>query len=151
VTEKALRMHTDLITVSGRIGIVDIGSNTVRLVVYDVPDRMPIPMFNEKSECRLVEGMSKTGRLSSSGVKKAIQSLRRFVRLSQAMGVEKLDLIATAAVRDATDGPDFVHQIEAEFAINVCVLSGSEEAELSALGLIVGVPKADGILGDLGG
>ena len=61
--EKALRLSTDLITVSGRIGIVDIGSNTVRLVVYDVPERMPIPMFNEKAECRLVEGMSKTGKL----------------------------------------------------------------------------------------
>lgn len=151
MTEKALRMHTDLITVSGRIGIVDIGSNTVRLVVYDVPDRMPVPMFNEKAECRLVEGMSKTGTLSPAGVKKAINSLRRFVRLSQAMGVEKLDLIATAAVRDATDGAIFVQQIESEFSIDVCVLSGSEEAELSALGLIVGVPKADGIMGDLGG
>jgi exopolyphosphatase / guanosine-5'-triphosphate,3'-diphosphate pyrophosphatase len=151
VIEKALRLSTDLITVSGRIGIVDIGSNTVRLVVYDVPERMPIPMFNEKAECRLVEGMSKTGKLSPSGVKKAINSLRRFVRLSVAMGVEKLDLVATAAVRDASDGPAFVQMINTEFGIDVCVLTGSEEAELSALGLVVGVPKADGIMGDLGG
>ncbi|MEX0694115.1 MAG: hypothetical protein WD075_06710 [Rhodospirillales bacterium] len=149
--EKALRLPTDLITVSGRIGIVDIGSNTVRLVVYDVPERMPVPMFNEKAECRLVEGMSRTGRLSPAGVKKALNSLRRFVRLSVAMGVEKLDLVATAAVRDASDGPAFAKMIETEFGIDVCILSGSEEAELSALGLVVGVPKADGILGDLGG
>ena len=151
MTEKAIRLHPDTSTVTGRIGIVDIGSNTVRLVVYDVPERMPVPMFNEKAECRLVEGMSKSGKLSPVGVKKALNSLRRFVRLSQAMGVEKLDLVATAAVRDASDGGDFVNKIESEFNISVLVLSGSEEAELSALGLVVGVPKADGILGDLGG
>ncbi len=151
MTEKAIRLHPDWSTIKGRIGIVDIGSNTVRLVVYDVPDRMPVPMFNEKAECRLVEGMSKTGKLSPVGVKKALNSLRRFVRLSVAMGVEKLDLVATAAVRDASDGPDFVDKIETEFGVTVAVLTGSEEAELSALGLIVGVPEADGILGDLGG
>jgi len=151
VTDEAIRLYPDLSTVTGRIGIVDIGSNTVRLVVYDVPERMPVPMFNEKAECRLVEGMSKTGQLSSVGVKKAIYSLRRFVRLAEAMGVEKLDLVATAAVRDASDGDAFVDKIESEFKISVSVLSGSEEAELSALGLIVGVPQADGIMGDLGG
>ncbi len=151
MTEEPRRHNQDASTVTGRIGIVDIGSNTVRLVVYDVPDRMPVPMFNEKAECRLVEGMSRTGQLSPNGVKKALNSLRRFVRLSQAMGVEKLDLVATAAVRDASDGSAFVTKIETEFNIKVLVLSGSEEAELSALGLIVGVPKADGILGDLGG
>ncbi len=151
MTEEAIRLHPDLQTVTGRIGIVDIGSNTVRLVVYDVPERMPVPMFNEKAECRLVEGMSKTGTLSAVGVKKALASLRRFVRLSEAMGVETLDLVATAAVRDASDGSVFVKKIESEFGISVSVLSGSEEAELSALGLIVGVPDADGILGDLGG
>ncbi len=151
MTEEAIPLHPESTTVTDRIGIVDIGPNTVRLVVYDVPDRMPVPMFNEKAECRLVEGMSKTGKLSSTGVRKAINSLRRFVRLAEAMGVEKLDLVATAAVRDASDGQQFVAKIEKEFSISVSVLSGSQEAELSALGLIVGVPQADGILGDLGG
>ncbi len=134
-----------------RIGVVDIGSNTVRLVVYDVPDRMPVPMFNEKSDCRLVEGMAETGNLSPAGVERALKSLRRFVRLADAMGVITLDLVATAAVREANDGGAFVDHIQAEFGIKVSVLSGAEEAELSAIGLITGVPDADGILGDLGG
>ena len=134
-----------------RIGVVDIGSNTVRLVIYDVPDRMPVPMFNEKSDCRLVEGMAETGNLSPAGVERALKSLRRFVRLADAMGVITLDLVATAAVREANDGDAFVEHIQAEFGIKVSVLSGAEEAELSAIGLITGVPDADGILGDLGG
>lgn len=136
---------------TGRIGVVDIGSNTVRLVVYDVPNRMPVPMFNEKSECRLVEGLAETGNLSEKGVERAIHSLRRFIALASAMDVDVLDLIATAAVREAADGEDFVRRIYDEFGTDVVILSGAEEAELSALGLQAGVPDADGVLGDLGG
>ena len=149
--DNVTRLRPDLLTVSGRIGIVDIGSNTVRLVVYDVPDRMPVPMFNEKANCRLVEGLAESGCLSPKGVKKAMNSLRRFVRLADAMGVEALDLVATAAVRDANDGADFVARVKAEFNIDITVLSGSEEAGLSALGLVSGVPDASGVFCDLGG
>lgn len=151
LSENVTRLHQDLLTVSGRIGIVDIGSNTVRLVVYDVPDRMPIPMFNEKADCRLVEGLAETGCLSPVGVEKAMSSLRRFILLADAMGVEALDLVATAAVRDANDGDAFVARVKSEFDINISVLSGFEEAELSALGLVSGVPDANGVLCDLGG
>ncbi|MDA0998426.1 MAG: Ppx/GppA phosphatase family protein [Proteobacteria bacterium] len=146
-----LPRQKDFPTVHGRLGVVDIGSNTVRLVVYDVPDRLPVPMFNEKSECRLVEGLSSTGHLSKTGVKRAIRSIGRFVRLAQSMGVESLDLVATAAVREASDGADFVKIVEKTYGTPVTILSGAEEAELAALGLIVGVPDADGVLGDLGG
>ncbi len=138
-------------TVHGRLGVVDIGSNTVRLVVYDVPDRLPVPMFNEKSECRLVEGLSGSGHLSRQGVQRAIRAIGRFVRLAHSMGVETLDLVATAAVREASDGAAFVETIEVTYNTPVTVLSGAEEAELAALGLVVGVPDADGVLGDLGG
>lgn len=137
---------------TGRIGVVDIGSNTVRLVVYDVPDRMPVPMFNEKAECRLVEGLSETGKLSEKGTARAMASLGRFVQLAESMRVDTLDLVATAAVREASDGEAFVRAIEETFDnITVTVLSGAEEAELSALGMVVGVPTATGLLGDLGG
>lgn len=136
---------------TGRIGVVDIGSNTVRLVVYDVPDRMPVPMFNEKAECRLVEGLSDTGKLSPEGVKKAMASLGRFVELADAMRVEALDLVATAAVREASDGEDFVKAVRDTYGIEVSVLSGAEEAELSSIGLVVGIPDATGVLGDMGG
>lgn len=136
---------------SGRIAVVDIGSNTVRLVVYDAPTRLPIPMFNEKAQCELVRGMTKSGRLNPDGVERAISSLSRFVGLSRAMGVDRIELVATAAVREASDGPAFVNRIRRELGIDVTVPSGADEAKLAALGLLSGTPDADGLMLDLGG
>src|SRR5512147_2697906 len=96
----------------GRVGVVDIGSNTVRLVVYDVPTRLPVPIFNEKAQCALGLGLAKSGRLNPKGVDEALRSLMRFVRLASAMGVDRLEMVATAAVRDASDGPAFVARAE---------------------------------------
>ena len=135
----------------GRVGVVDIGSNTVRLVVYDVPTRLPIPIFNEKAQCALGAGLGRTGRLNPKGVDEALRSLARFVRLSAAMGVDRLQLVATAAVRDAIDGRAFVARVERACGRPVHVLSGAEEARLAAVGLLNGTPGADGVLGDLGG
>lgn len=135
----------------GRIGVVDIGSNTVRLVVYDLPNRLPIPIFNEKSQCALGLGMGETGRLNPKGIAEAVRSLVRFVKLAEAMDVGHLELVGTAAVRDASDGADFVRRIEKDCGVAVHVLSGAEEARLAAVGLMNGVPVADGVLGDLGG
>ncbi len=135
----------------GRVAIIDLGSNSVRLVVYDTPTRLPIPMFNEKADCGLVRGLEKSGRLSPEGVKRAFEALSRFVRLARSMGVDRLELVATAATRDAADGLYFVQEIERRFKINVQVPSGAEEARLAALGLLSGVPGADGLLGDMGG
>lgn len=136
---------------AGRMAVVDIGSNTVRLVVYDTPNRLPIPVFNEKSSCQLGAGLATTGRLNPEGVESAISSLTRFIRLSAAMGVERMDLVATAAVRDASDGADFVHRVEQNLGVKIQIPSGPEEAQLSALGLLSGIPTADGILADMGG
>ncbi len=135
----------------GRVGVVDIGSNTVRLVVYDAPTRLPIPIFNEKAECGLVRGMAESGRLYPDGVSEALRSLRRFNLLSRSMGVERLALVATAAVREADDGPDFVAQVDEIFGVPVRVVSGHEEARLSAIGALSGNQEADGLLADLGG
>jgi exopolyphosphatase/guanosine-5'-triphosphate,3'-diphosphate pyrophosphatase len=136
---------------AGRVAVVDIGSNTVRLVVYDAPMRLPIPLFNEKAQCALGRGLAETGRLNPKGVAAALDSLARFIRLAEAMEVGRLDLVATAAVRDAADGAEFVAEIERRFGKLVTVLSGAEEARLAALGVLSGIPQADGILGDLGG
>jgi len=136
---------------AGRVAVIDIGSNTVRLVVYDAPRMMPVPMFNEKAQCELARGLDASGVLSPEGVEEAMHSLARFISLSAAMGVDRLDLVATAAVRDATDGTDFIARIKDRFGLEVQVLSGAEEARLSALGVLSGVPQADGLLGDLGG
>ncbi len=135
----------------GKVAIIDIGSNTLRLVVYDAPMRLPIPMFNEKAQCELGRGQAVSGRLNPAGVELAYASLSRFINLSQAMGVDHLELVATAAVRDASDGADFVAEVKRRFGLDVQVLSGSEEAKLAAMGLLSGVPQADGIVGDLGG
>lgn len=136
---------------SGRVAVVDIGSNSVRLVVYDAPMRLPIPMYNEKSQCALGRGMGESGRLHPDGVKCALRSLRRFVGLANAMGVASLDLVATAAVREAKDGPDFIAKVHDMLDLDITVLSGEDEAKYAALGLLMGVPKADGVIGDLGG
>lgn len=135
----------------GRVAVVDIGSNSVRLVVYDTPARLPVPIFNEKAECGLVRGLEQTGHLNGEGIERARVALTRFVNLAKSMDVERLALVATAAVRDATDGLQFVDEIETTFGVTVQVPSGAEEARLAALGLLIGVPKADGLLGDLGG
>ena len=135
----------------GKVAIVDIGSNTVRLVVYDTPMRLPIPIFNEKAQCELGRGMEKTGRLYPQGVPLALESLSRFINLSRAMGVKHLDVVATAAVRDATDGVKFVAEVKRRFDLDVEVLSGDEEARMAATGLLCGVQDADGLVGDLGG
>lgn len=135
----------------GRVAVVDIGSNSVRLVVYDAPTRLPIPMYNEKAQCALGRGLGATGKLNPQGVECALKSVKRFAGLAGAMGVETLELVATAAVRDAKDGPDFVGQIKDEIGADILVLSGEDEAKYAALGLLMGVPDADGVIGDLGG
>lgn len=139
------------VAASGRVGIVDIGSNTVRLVVYETPVRLPIPIFNEKAQCGLAHNMGKTGRLDPDGMTHAFRTLVRFSRLAEAMGVAHLEIVATAAVRDAEDGRAFAERAERVCGQPVHVLSGAEEARLAAVGLLNGVPDADGVLGDLGG
>ncbi|MFO1153028.1 MAG: exopolyphosphatase [Rhodospirillales bacterium] len=135
----------------GRVGVVDIGSNTVRLVVYDIPTRVPIPIFNEKAQCALGAGIGQTGMLNPKGVALALKTMHRFTRLAEAMGVERLELVATAAVRDARNGAEFADAVEAACGLPVHILSGAEEARLAAVGLMHGIPAADGVLGDLGG
>lgn len=143
--------HLPVEKTAGRMAVIDIGSNTVRLVVYDTPNRLPIPIFNEKSPCQLGAGLALTGRLNPEGVETAVSSLNRFIHLTDSMGVERVDLIATAAVRDASDGDAFVERIENELGVHIQIPSGPEEAQLAALGLLSGIPDADGVLVDMGG
>lgn len=134
-----------------RLGIIDIGSNTVRLVVYSVESRLPIPMFNEKATCRLGAGLSDSGKLNPEGVTAAMQSIERFTVLAHAMEVSSLSMVATAAVRLASDGADFIAEIEQRCGVPVEVLSGEEEARLAAISIVHGIPDANGLLCDLGG
>jgi exopolyphosphatase/guanosine-5'-triphosphate,3'-diphosphate pyrophosphatase len=134
-----------------RIGVIDIGSNTVRLVVFDAPARLPVPIFNEGVICGLGRGLGKSGFLNSEGIALAMRALGRFTSLAREMKVKNFISFATAAVRDASDGEKFAKEVELQFGFPVQLLSGKEEARLSAVGILSGFPKADGVSGDLGG
>lgn len=132
-------------------GVIDIGSNSVRLVVYTAQTRIPIPLHNEKAMCALGKGLEKTGCLNSDGVKLAFDTLARFVKIAQSLHVERLDVLATAAVRDAIDGRDFAKAVEKRCGVKVQILTGKQEARRSALGVLCGIPDAEGVVADLGG
>lgn len=134
-----------------RSAVIDIGSNSVRLVVYAGTGRAPTPLFNEKSMCGLGRGLSDTGRLNEEGMRAARDALRRFAAVVGMMGVRDLQVVATAACRDAENGPEFVASIERETAFAIRILDGEEEAHYSSLGVLAGQPDADGIVGDIGG
>jgi exopolyphosphatase/guanosine-5'-triphosphate,3'-diphosphate pyrophosphatase len=134
-----------------RVGVLDIGSNSVRLVVFEGGKRMPIPIFNEKALCALGADLMKTGRLSETGRISALVNIARFSEIAREMRVADLHVVATAAVRDAENGPAFAEELESRFGLKVRVLSGDEEAVLSAHGVVSAFPGADGIMGDLGG
>lgn len=131
--------------------VVDIGSNSVRLVVYDGRGRVPLPIFNEKLLCGLGKELDTTGALAPDGVERALAALPRFAEILDSMGVAQVDYLATAAVREATDGAEFVARAEDLCRHNIRVLSGTEEARLSGLGVLSGTPQADGVMADLGG
>ncbi len=135
----------------GAVAVIDIGSNSIRLVVYKSQGLGAEELFNEKVLCGLGRGLAKTGKLHPAGAALARVNLVRFTRLAKAMGVARIDLLATAALRDAKDGPAFKAELEALSGHPVQVLSGEEEGRLSALGVAAGFPGAQGVMGDLGG
>ena len=132
-------------------GMVDIGSNSVRLVVFEGVTRSPWVLFNEKVMCGLGRGLATTGRLPEDGVSQALATLRRFRALATQARVGPLHVIATAAARDAENGPAFVEEVESILRVPVRLLSGEEEARFAALAVVSGIHGSDGIVGDLGG
>lgn len=134
-----------------RVGVLDVGSNSVRLVVFDGAARAPAYFFNEKILCGLGAGINETGRLNPEGRRRALAEIRRFKLLAEGMGLPPLSAVATAAVRDAEDGPDFREDVERETGIKLYVIDGREEARLSAQGVLLGWPGASGLMCDIGG
>ncbi len=133
------------------VAVVDIGSNSVRLVVYDALKRAAAPVFNEKVLAGLGRGVATTGELSAEGVDRAIRALRRFRRICRQLEVCETFAFATAAVREAANGADFLKEAVGALGAPVSVLTGPEEAHYAALGVLAGIPDADGVVGDLGG
>src|SRR3984885_11519527 len=133
------------------IAVIDIGSNSVRLVVYEGLVRSPTELFNEKALCGLGREVQSTGLLAADAVEHALATLKRFRALCDRMGVQKVFAIATAACRDAKNGRAFIRFAARILKTEIEVLPGSREAELTALGVISGVHRGDGVVGDLGG
>lgn len=133
------------------LSVIDIGSNSIRLVVFEGLARSPTMLFNEKMLAGLGRGIVSTGKLDPDGVSRSMEEFRRFRALSDQAGAEKMYVLATAAAREAENGPDFIHRAEQVLGTEIRVLSGREEARYSALGVISGFHPADGIAGDLGG
>ena len=134
-----------------RCGVVDLGSNSVRLVVYEGHTRNPMPIFNEKAVLRLGRGLQSTGRLNEDGMSQALTVMHRYHAVARAMGAEPFEVLATAAVRDAANGAGFVAALRARLpGVPIHILSGTEEAAYSADGMLCGIPDADGVLADIG-
>jgi exopolyphosphatase / guanosine-5'-triphosphate,3'-diphosphate pyrophosphatase len=133
------------------VAVIDIGSNSVRLIVYEGLSRSPTPTFNEKVLAGLGREVQSTGLLPSDAVDKALAALQRFRAICDVMQVGDLWVLATAACRDAGNGAAFIAEAECVCRTKVEVLSGKREARLSALGVASGFHRPDGIVGDLGG
>ncbi len=133
------------------VAVIDIGSNSVRQVIYEGLTRAPSVLFNEKVLCGLGRGLAQTGRLDDEAVERAVSAIRRFLALGRQAGVAKTFILATAAARDAVNGPQFVARVEELSGGQVQVLSGEKEAYYSALGIASGFFRPHGIAGDLGG
>jgi len=133
------------------VAVIDIGSNSVRQVIYEGHVRAPAVLFNEKVLCGLGEGLGRTKRLSETAIAKALATLRRFRALGRQARVSDTHILATAAVRDAENGGDFVRQAEAIFGVGIRILSGKQEAAYAAWGVRAGFHKPEGIVGDMGG
>jgi exopolyphosphatase/guanosine-5'-triphosphate,3'-diphosphate pyrophosphatase len=134
-----------------RVGVVDVGSNSVRLVVFDGAARSPAYFYNEKIMCALGAGLSETGRLNPEGRIRALNAIRRFQALADGIGLDGLTTVATAAVREAEDGADFCAEVLEMTGLKIHVIDGAEEARLSAQGVLLGWPGSYGLVCDIGG
>ena len=134
-----------------RVGVIDIGSNSIRLVVFDGPGRAPLPVINHKAVIGLGVDVERHGRFDEDAYWRGIKAVESLVRLADSVPCADLALYATAAVRQATNGGDFCRSIEERTGRAVSVLTGADEARLSAAGVISALPGLTGIIGDLGG
>jgi len=135
---------------TGKRAIIDIGSNTVRLVVYNGPPRAPVVILNEKVNARLGKDLGRTGAIPDKAMRTALSALSRFAAMLKLLNVETVDCVATAAARDASNGPELLAAVRG-FGLEPRLLTGEEEARASATGVIAAFPGAHGIAADLGG
>ena len=145
------KAYQDAVPPTARIAVIDIGSNSVRLVIYGKNGAYPAPLFDERSNCRLGAGLDKTGMLASDRIAVALETLTRFAAVIRAMKVDSCYPVATAAVRRANNGDEFCRPAEIILGEPIQVLSKKEEAAFVSRGLTLNVPAASGLVADLGG
>lgn len=133
-----------------RTAIIDIGSNSIRLVVYQGPARLPAILFNEKVLAGLGKGLAADGAIAADAMALAKTTLARFALLAREMEVTRLRTVATAAVRDASNGAELIAHAEIA-GLSVELLTGEQEALAAGAGVLSAFPQADGVVGDLGG
>ena len=131
--------------------VVDIGSNSIRLVVYERLCRAPIALFNEKSVCALGKGVVTTGRLGREEVESALRALRRFAHIAKALRAGEIEFVATEAVRRAENGGEFLAEAERAAGRPIVVLTGDDEGRAASMGVAFSFHQPDGVVGDLGG
>lgn len=136
---------------SEHVAVLDIGSNAARLVIFDAADRAPVKIHTERSICNLGADLATTGRLNPEGVKRALASIGRFSAIVRAMKVTNVHAVATAALRDAADGKEFIAEVKRLHNLDIRIIDGEEEARLSALGVMMNGLGSDGVIGDYGG
>lgn len=130
--------------------VIDIGSNTVRLVIYEGTARAPETVWNEKVAARLGRDLSDTGRIPEEAAREALDALARYSLIIRDLGIEDVQTVATAAARDADNGREFLDRVAA-LGLHPRLLSGEEEACASAMGALGAFPGAHGVVADLGG
>ena len=135
----------------GPISVIDIGSNSVRLVCYERLSRSPTPIFNEKALCGLGSGLAITGKLEEDAIEAAITAIHRFKGVSDQLAATQLIVLATAAARDASNGEEFIERVAEIADTEPLVLTGNDEALYSGYGILSGIYRADGVMGDMGG
>ena len=139
------------LTTNRRIGVIDIGSNSVRFVVYSISGAAFAPIYDEKVLAGLGRDLRRTGKLNPQGRVQSLEALKRFAALAKAQNLDEVLIAATAAMRDASDAPEFIAQVKSQTGLDIFPLSGEEEALMSASGVIAGEPRAKGLAADLGG
>lgn len=131
--------------------VIDIGSNSVRMVVYHALARVPMPLFNEKYYCGLARGLNESGRLHPEGVTLAQRAVARFALMLERFHIRHALTIATAAVRDAEDGAAFIAMLQRDYGLKVRIIDGQTEARLAGLGVLASIHAPAGLCADLGG
>ena len=134
----------------GPVGIIDIGSNSVRFVAYGGTSRVPSHLFNEKVTAALGRCIERDGMLDEASSERALAAIARFRQLARDMGLKTVHTVATAAVREASNGPAFLKQVAA-LGLKPRILPGDEEAEMAGWGVLSAIPDARGVVADLGG